>query len=164
MDVGAQLGRAQAEEHPLHFIGQRLDDVGDHLQIAGMTGTPGPAYAWFARLPAQGNQPAPDVRLQRIGHYPDITVQPREGLGQWLSGHHEPVYIGQTSAQGTQNVLGHVRSVDTLEREVGQVVVQLEHLERLGERMHTTHVFDLLVSDLALQHDAVRSAALQFGR
>ena len=58
MDKRAQRWRAHAEEHPLNFVGQQTNDVGNDRQVAVMTGAATPAHARFTRGAAATAQAA----------------------------------------------------------------------------------------------------------
>ncbi|MNE83956.1 hypothetical protein D3C80_1808190 [compost metagenome] len=119
MNIRPQLVRAHAEEHPLHLVGQFLDHVRDHFQVARMARPTRPADTRLARLPAQGLEVAPVAGIQRVGYHADIAMHAGEGFGQRLRGDDKAVHIGQTTTYGAQNVRWHVCSVHAFERQIG---------------------------------------------
>lgn len=162
-DEGTDGRRAHAEEHPVDFVGQFPDHIGDQLQIAGMARAARPTDTWPLAAPPLRPQPLPPPHRQAVLDHPDIRVETGEGLCQGRRRHHEAVDVTQPATQRAQNVLRQVLAMGALEGHVGQIVVQLVDLEGPRERLHPPHGLETLLADLALQHQYVRVVALQIG-
>ncbi len=91
-------------------------------------------------------------------------MQAGQGLGQGRGGHHHPVHQRRGAAQRAQHILGHLLAMHALQRQVGQVVVQLVDLERVGKAAHALHLRQLDVADPALHHHRIGGDALHLHR
>ena len=161
-DKGPQALRAHAKKHPVDFVAQGLDHIGDQLQVTGMARASGPADPGLARSPACAwRQACPPLRVKAVLDHMDLRVKVAQGLCQRFSGHHKTIGASQAPAQRPHDVLGYTATVDAFQRNVGVVVVQLIDLEDLAEGLDFFDRIQALLLQGPLHDQGIRGIALQ---
>ncbi len=153
--IGLDAVRAHPEEDPVHLAVQLFHHIGDQLQVTLVADAARPADARPPARLAAALQSAPPARRQAVLHHPHVRVDALQGFGQGVGRDDEAVHHADGAAQLPQNVLGHLLAVRILERQIGQVVVQLGHHEHRAQALDALDELQLLFVHLALQHQGV---------
>src|SRR5690606_37848013 len=114
MDERAQLVRAHAHEYPFDLAGKCLNHVRDHLQVAAVADTAGPADARPASLATIATQVRPPLCGQAVLRYPDVRMHALHRFSQRLGGHHEAVHTLERSPHVLDYVLRQLVAVNAL--------------------------------------------------
>ncbi|MNM68957.1 hypothetical protein D3C81_805340 [compost metagenome] len=164
MHIRAQIVRAHAEEHPVDFIGQFADYIGDHRQVTVVTGAATPADPRFFRGAALTAQIGPQVRRQHVGHHTNVVMHVRQRIAQRLGGdHHAIAHADGTPYQLLHFVLArHVADMRIAVRNVDHEIIELIDAPRAGVFLQARDFVDRTFGIAPLQDDHVRRMALDF--